>query len=166
MKKNYEDYFNNRYAPFLNMIRNYIKDGNKFLEAGCGTGLVTKLVKQQNKDFKGIDINTEMLKLSLSRGLGKLEKADIRTFNTTTLYDVTYSHGVLEHLSIEDIKKTINNQMKYSKRILHYVPTSKYSSKSYGDEKLLSIEEWVRIVKPTKTISFNNGYDLILEKNG
>lgn len=75
------------------------------------------------------------------------------------------THGVLEHFSDDDIKKIMstydNDKVLFQ---AHYVPTNKYESPSFGDERLLSVDTWVSLVKPDYYILDNGGTDLYMFK--
>ena len=76
------------------------------------------------------------------------------------------THGVLEHFSDDDIMKIIstydNDNVLFQ---AHYVPTNRYTSPSFGDERLLTPEAWSALVKPDYYIMDNNGYDLYMFKS-
>ena len=46
----------------------------------------------------------------------------------------------------------------------HYVPTSQYTSPSFGDERLLPIDYWITLVKPDYYLLDNDGKDLYMFK--
>jgi hypothetical protein len=74
--------------------------------------------------------------------------------------DILISHGVLEHLSDELIKKSLRHEFKHS---IHYVPGIKYETPSFGDERLMGEGFWRHITKH-QVVPFNNGYDYLLIK--
>ncbi len=75
------------------------------------------------------------------------------------------THGVLEHFSDDDITKIISTYN--DDNVLfqaHYVPTDHYETPSFGDERLLSVETWINLVKPDYYILDNNECDLYMFK--
>lgn len=160
----YEEYFNKKYGIFLGYLSQNIKEGYKVLEVGCGTSLVTKSLYRNNTQFTVADNNRKMLELSEINLKGtpvKKKLWDIRK-QLKRRFDVIYSHGVLEHFNLNEIKTIIRNQLKCSKLLVHYVPSYKYGQQSFGDELLLSKYEWAYELGPSEVIEFNRGYDLIL----
>ena len=165
LNDSYLSYLKSSYSPFINEINGLLRKGFKVAEMGCGMGNITKILHESRDDFNSIcfDNNVDMLRLS-EFNLGNdfiVRKHDIVNLLEES-FDLIHSHGVLEHLSIDEMKQVIKNQLKMSKRLVHYVPTSKYSYKSFGDEKLLSIKEWKEALNPDESIDFNNSKDLIL----
>ncbi len=150
----YQQYFEKRYEPFLNMIKG--ENPEEIFEAGCGIGSVSKyIVDHTNIECCGIDLCPDMVSLA-NRNLNAtdmFEKCNIFDYSTDTL---TVTHGVLEHFSDEDIIRIL----KLYPNSIHYVPLDKYITPSFGDERLLSVEHWIRLVNPREYILFNNGYDL------
>ena len=75
------------------------------------------------------------------------------------------THGVLEHFSDDDIMKIIstydNDNVLFQ---AHYVPTDRYKSPSFGDERLLAPEAWNALIKPDYYILDNNECDLYMFK--
>jgi cyclopropane fatty-acyl-phospholipid synthase-like methyltransferase len=162
--KSYEKYFENKYKPFLNIIKQQLKSNSNNLEVGCGTSLVTKLIYSNKSRYSVLDKDKEIMKLTninLKYKIVKRILQDIRQ-PIQNKYDVIYSHGVLEHFSKREIKQIVNNLKNNSKINVHYVPTNKYKIPSFGDELLISKKDWEKLTKPNSIIEFNNGYDLIL----
>jgi 2-polyprenyl-3-methyl-5-hydroxy-6-metoxy-1,4-benzoquinol methylase len=160
----YEEYFNKKYSVFLNYLKLHIKPNYNVLEIGCGTSLVTKYLYKNNINFKVIDNNRNMLELSSINLKNKKvinEIFDIRN-QLKGKYDVIYSHGVLEHFNPNPLHQIIKNQLKVCKFLVHYVPSEKYQTPSFGDEMLLNKKGWKELANPDKIIGFNNDFDLIL----
>ncbi len=162
----YEEYFYNKYNPFINCILKNINGEDKILEMGCGTALITKLISRGRSDvnFNISDNDPSMLKLSeLNLNNKNIDKAlmDIKK-PLNNKFSIIHSHGVLEHFNPSEIKEIINIQLKASKYLIHYVPSGNYKNKGFGDELLISKESWQDIAGPDDIIEFNKGYDLIL----
>ena len=154
-----------RYTPFITLLKKEIKKGYKIAEFGCGISNITKLIIDSYKEctYWVTDKDSDMLKLSELNIKKKIKYILFDILNQfDKKFDIIHSHGVLEHLSPNNIKKAINNQLKICSNLIHYVPSSKYNYKSFGDELLLSKQEWRALVNPTEIIEFNKGYDLIL----
>lgn len=149
----YQEYFNERYAPFLKVI-NDLKTDKGIFELGCGIGSVSKAIGGQ---FWGIDLQIEMSQLANENtSTHNFFKGDIFSYEVDDeLLKVT--HGVLEHFSDEDIMYLCQKHT----NSVHYVPLDKYVTPSFGDERLLPFEHWVELVKPKYFEVFNDGHDLV-----
>lgn len=64
-----------------------------------------------------------------------------------TKFDCCFSQGFFEHFNDEEIKKIINEQLKVAKVVIFSVPSNFYPSQDFGDERLLSLDEWKKILK-------------------
>lgn len=168
----YLEYVRERYRPFIRTIYDRIRPCDDILELGVGTGTITKILLRANKYqdvwFQGIDICPEMIRIAKQRmdneSVG-LQTGDVRYLDGSCSADVVHSHGLLEHFGDEDIRKIISNFSEARVQI-HYVP-GLYDKPSFGDERLMPIDEWWRIVNPTEILTFNGGLDyaLIIEES-
>ena len=158
-----------QYKPFFNYLNSAIASSSEsvIVEEGSGTGLVSSLIPREDKQLILVDNNVDMLRLSDRNVTGKNVKrvlCDLTRFSHNG--GLVHSHGVLEHLSPGDIQQVIRRQKQCYSRVIHYVPSNRYTYKSFGNELLLSKQQWVKLVHPDKVIEFNNGYDLILSWGG
>lgn len=149
----YQDYFEQRYEPFLEVI-DQLKNSNGILELGCGIGSVSKAVGGK---FKGFDLCPDMVRLAnLNTQSENFHTQDI----FGTVFDpgvLKVSHGVLEHFSdsqIQDICESCLNS-------IHYVPLDKYVTPSFGDERLLPYQYWLKLTTPKMWMLFNDDHDLM-----
>lgn len=168
----YKKHIETRYEEFIHYLINALPDKGKkpvhIHEAGCGAANLSLALYKQLKD---IEINfhismsdkcKDMLELA-HENVPEAYKALIdMTKDTLPKADIIFSHGVLEHFNDEQIARIVANQLDSTDKVVHYVPSAKYKKPSFGDERLLTPEEWQEICNPTSIIEFNGGYDLIL----
>lgn len=165
----YYNYITNRYKPFIDEIKKEIKNNNYIIEMGCGLGNITKslLKTYPHCRYKIIDNDSKIIYLAIDHLDAIMVEWDLFDITMPFPYnqncDIIHSHGVLEHFSDSDISEILQNQLKVSPILIHYVPSNKYNYKSFGDERLLSKEYWMKHFSPSEIIEFNNGYDLILK---
>ncbi|UKH48767.1 hypothetical protein QNH07_gp02 [Aeromonas phage BUCT696] len=167
----YPAYCRQQYRPFLQAIRDYMDACpiGVIREEGCGIATITKILVQDADlsrfDFAAFDSNLEQVRNAESNLAG--ENADVAVFYGDIFdkfypVELIHSHGVLEHFSDEDIQRILDRQLSEAKIVVHYVPLIGWDHQSYGDERLLPIDHWKVIHKPTYWQTFNNGKDAVL----
>ena len=140
----YRQHIRTKYGPFINLIHEVatIGEHGSFVELGCGAGNITRELHAMDSDahYTMVDIDMDMLFLvkknteHMSPVLMLMDISCAEIFLSHRA--VIHSHGVLEHLSDQQIKHIINTARKHGPQI-HYVPSSKYEVPSRGDERLL-----------------------------
>ena len=156
-----------KYAVFIDAIMKMLKPNDLVLEAGCGIGNISKILYQRlpTCNYLLYDNSHKILDLckdNIGTNVGVTYYNILKELPDVKI-DLIHSHGVLEHFNDKEIITIIKNQLKVSDTLLHYVPSNKYKSPSFGDERLLSKEGWKALINPNEIIEFNNGYDLILK---
>lgn len=166
LNERYTNHVNKKYAPFIEVLK--AQNAKTIAEFGCGIGTITKiLIDQKVGDIHHLLDNCRSMLAMAHQNLTGLEfemylHNILKPFDFVEKLDMIHSHGVLEHFSDQDIRQIISNQKDLAKVLVHYVPSHKYDKPSFGDERLLTVDEWKKICQPTEIIEFNNGYDLIL----
>lgn len=63
-------------------------------------------------------------------------------------FDVSYSNGVLEHFSDEEIVETLKQQMNISKYVIFGIPSTYFNmnEKMLGNERGLTLDEWKNLI--------------------
>lgn len=155
----YQKYFEKNYQPFLDAI--LAEKPEEIIDVGCGIGSVSKYLNTKDILCAGFDQDPEMLKLTLKNNKWISEDfgywvQDLFTIPNPIDDVLCITHGLLEHFNDDDIKKAIDI-IPYS---VHYVPLDKWSTQSFGDERLLPLDYWLELVKPEKHGLFNKGKDL------
>lgn len=157
----YMEYVLERYQPFLGEI---LRDEPlRLLEEGCGVGTISKclIAIDPGIDPYLSDNCVDQLRLAeANTGLKPMQSCIVKGGNDT-FADVIHGHGILEHFSDDDVLAIINRQWQLAPKVVHYVPTNKYKTPSFGDERLLPVEYWLSF-QPTRHFTFNDGYDLCL----
>ena len=170
MTPRYREYVESRYWTFLQTIKENLPYFNaKVAEFGCGAANISRALHriQIELGYVLIDADPRMLRLAQANmsevtKCFELKEADITKPIYLPEVDLIHSHGVLEHFSDEQIRTIIRNQLALTPHLVHYVPGAKYEHPSFGDERLLTPEQWSKICKPDQIIEFNDGFDLIL----
>lgn len=142
-----------------------IRPGDTVIELGCGIGNISRALSDLDCGLICVDNVKDMLSFSAQNklnGRAQFIEADITRYYRIP-GDVAHSHGVLEHFSNAQIQRAIKIQQIQYRELIHYVPGAKYSVPSFGDERLMTPEQWDAICKPDEIIEFNDGFDLILK---
>ena len=167
-----------RYGPFIAELEREIQPGVEphnwlpinFREEGCGIGTISKILLWRNEkrcisltdhDHEILDLCRKNLKLHLNICFN-LSDVINQQYRDDLYPNVTFSHGLLEHLDNGNIESVLERQKEESMKVVHYVPTDGYKKQSFGDERLLPYKWWVNTWEPTRYELFNEGKDLIL----
>lgn len=140
---------------FINKVIQYAKYG-KVIETGCGTGLMAGYLQKQGLDVTALDLNHKVLSYAEEIASGskiiqpcKYKQGDILDlpFKRNT-FDVSYSNGVLEHFSDNEIIKTLEQQMNISKYVIFGIPSTYFNmnEKMLGNERSLTLDEWKNLI--------------------
>lgn len=163
----YQTYFNERYKVMIDLIKDFKPGFIK--EEGIGIGSISKALKDTEIVCFGFDNSWDMLGLC-QRNNPKIMVYEDCILNPKITFDrdesinqLIVTHGVLEHFSDKQIEDISYRQRLYRpQNIVHYVPLDKYQTPSFGDERLLPYEHWLKLVKPKDYILFNDEHDLLL----
>lgn len=137
----------NHHLPMLNKV----SEGNKILEAGAGTGILSAYLSLLGKEVVAVD-NSEVAIKKMKQMKQRYDvdfqvvKADINTFKTKQKFDVILNQGFFEHLTNNEIKHTLDNLLSISNRVVFSVPSKHLGLKDVGDERLLGVKDWERIL--------------------
>lgn len=64
-----------------------------------------------------------------------------------------FSQGFFEHFQDKEINELLKEQIRVSREaILFNIPSDRYPSKPFGNERLLSPKEWLKIIKANSSI--------------
>lgn len=165
----YQDYFDKRYKPLIDIIKN--QKPFAIREEGVGIGSVSKSISKNTVDNLhcfGFDNDLEMIDLC------RKNNPAMEVFYDSILIagsvehrfqprpDVVVTHGVLEHFEDDYISMIFERYRREGSKNIHYVPTDGYDTPSFGDERLLPTQYWLDNFKPKDHLVFNDGKDLLL----
>jgi len=154
----YEEHLRAHYLRiFLKKIMQYWKGGT-LLEVGPGTGYLSIYLSKNQMRVKAVDNDVEILERCRFSNKVLQGSAEFITCDAYELsgkfkdekFDIAFHQGLFEHFSNENILKLIEEQFKVADYILFSVPSRYYPRQDFGDERLLSMEEWYQILEPYK----------------
>ena len=139
----------------INLIKKYAK-GNKLLEAGSGTGVLSTYLSSIGYDVTGIDIDSQIIALSneISNNYNSVKKPTFVNKSIFELdykenfYDISYSNGVLEHFTDVQIIDTLKQQLKVAKIVIFGIPTKYFNQEDamYGNERYMDYDFWRNLI--------------------
>lgn len=149
-----EDYVINLYNHRILFNEIVIENPVKLLEVGIGSGSMSFFMDHLGYNITGVDYNSEIIRKAADlneKYNGRAKFIKCNAFNLKKMgendFDVVYSQGFFEHFSDEEIKKLISEQLKVGKTVIFSVPSNFYPFKDFGDERLLTLNEWNHILK-------------------
>jgi len=138
------------------LIQKILPMGQTFVEWGYGTGYTAIALANQKRIVYAYDPAVKLLE----HALAAQEKHQVSfsgqahfTHDEYFLHpaDIVYSQGLLEHFDNEGIIEIITEQLKYAKiAVVFSVPSENYPQTDFGDERLLDIAAWEKILEPFK----------------
>lgn len=116
-----EEFSNTRYKvwPELEFFKKYIKTGQTIIDAGCGNGILYKLIKEfKDINYIGIDNNLELLNFAQKNySSAKFVLGDLIDFSSTYQADLIFSVRAFHHLPSNGLrKKSVQNFNKNLKK--------------------------------------------------
>ena len=128
---------------FLNFL-NYVKDGDKVIDLGCGVGIPCRLVQEKKKDCEtwGVDISNEVIENNVSeepKTTWKYGHIGNLSFLPMDYFDVAFCGEVIEHLdnplvAFQDAYRVLKNNGKF-------IITTPIKNHIYSDEHQWEFEE-------------------------
>lgn len=146
---------------FMDAIVNYanknsMKHVPRLLEIGVGTGTMSiYLSKTQSFDVVGLDYDPMVIAKSIESNdkLGghakfiRMDAYDIPLFLKEKSFDVAFSQGTMEHFNNDEIQKMLRAQLYAAEFVIFSVPSIKYPTEDYGNERRMSKEDWAVLLK-------------------
>jgi len=136
----------------VTQIRYIIRPPAAILEVGCGSGLTAVLLANIGYQVTAIDTNAEIIQ--------KLKRFELVFPNiffqqmdmfhlkfVSKNFNVSFSQGVLEHYSDDDIVRALVEQKKVAETIVVDVPNGRGKLGDYGDERTISVVKWREIIR-------------------
>jgi SAM-dependent methyltransferase len=139
-----QDFLNNLHwhSFFLELI--YKEKNRKILEVGSGSGSMCVFLSYLGLDVVAMDNDGQVLQHAKEfnnnlHGNAVFVLAEI-------IFDMVYHQGFLEHFSNDEIVLLIKKQLRVAKKVAFSVPSKYYPPQDFGNEALMSHDNWRRIL--------------------
>ena len=117
--KYYDKFYQSKnYEKEVDFLMNFINDGDKIIDIGCGTGIHASLISRKGFNVDGLDLNKEMIDIAKKRLNSSLYVQNVLNINIDERYDVIISmFAVINHLkNTSELKKCLSNMKGILKR--------------------------------------------------
>lgn len=124
------------------------------LEGGCGSAVMASFLRLVGIQTVAVDNDTEVLEAARQGAANWPVQPEFvlhDIFDLTTLgrnVDVVFSQGVLEHFSDEQIGELCQQALAVAPQFVFSVPSKHYGHRDFGNERLMTAEQWRRILQP------------------
>jgi SAM-dependent methyltransferase len=125
------------------------------LEAGCGTAGMSVLLAMAGVQATACDVDESVLGVARQNatqwnaGVDVIHRDIFELSKSADRYDVVFSQGVLEHFDDDRIHALVRESLAVAPAFMFSVPTRYYGHRDFGDERLMTLEEWQEILAPT-----------------
>ena len=141
------------------------------LEAGCGSAIMSIFLAMTGIHVTACDRDDEVLKKAAENAKSwkinvNFKKADLLSLSFPQgSFDVSFSQGVLEHMTDSQIQNSCHELLKVSRIFIFSVPGNYYKHRDFGDERLLSSGAWKRILNGVGRLEIKPYYYARTKKN-
>lgn len=151
---------NMRQSPYLTEylleVLRRVPRGGCTLETGIGSGFGAIWLSHRGIKASGIDASPRIVERALQvnnllGGHASFKVDDLFDLYTPNAprYDVIHHQGVLEHFTVPQIQSALAQQVALADWVVFSVPSVYYPfDPEFGDERLMPVEEWERILSP------------------
>jgi len=103
-----EDFYQTRrkYSSETEELKAYVKENEKVLDLGCGTGRLYEIFKDKGVDYTGIDFSEELIKIAREKHGDRFIVGDILSLPFPDKnFDSVWSIAVLHHIPSKELRK-------------------------------------------------------------
>lgn len=128
------------------------------LEAGCGTAVMSSFLAMAGVSATAVDNDPGVLATadrSIGRWPARPELLEHDIFALSALdrtWDVVFSQGVMEHFDDDAIRRACTESLAVTPRLVFSVPSKFYGHRDFGNERLMTAEQWHAIVADLGTV--------------
>lgn len=154
----------------LEFIGDYIKDGDKILDFGCGNGRLLELFEGKKINYTGVDVSEKLIEIAKNKYPDENIKFQKITSQASlalpdNYFNAVYSIAVFHHLPSRDLRKEIVKEIYRTLKPGGRVVVTAWNlwQKKYF-QNLLS--NWLGKLKGESNLDWNDGYISFTDNQG
>ncbi|MFH1129367.1 MAG: class I SAM-dependent methyltransferase [Patescibacteria group bacterium] len=94
-------------------LKEYIKQGEKVLDLGCGSGRMFEMFLAQDVDYTGVDFSEKLIEIAKNKYGDNFKVADILNLPfSNENFDSVWSIAVLHHIPSTELRKRVLSEIK------------------------------------------------------
>ena len=102
-----------KYSSVIEELKTYIKEGEKVLDLGCGTGRLYEIFRGKNIDYTGVDFSERLVQIARSKYGERFVVGDILNLPFPEKnFDSVWAIASLHHVPKKKFRKQAVNQIK------------------------------------------------------
>ncbi len=141
------------------------------MEAGCGSAIMSIFLSMTGIKVTACDRDEKVLRHAAETANQWKAKVDFSNQDLLSLgfsddaFDLSFSQGVLEHMSDDQIRQSCREVLRVSKTFIFSVPGAAYKHKDFGDERLMTTAQWKKILKGLGSLEMKAYYSIRTKRN-
>jgi ubiquinone/menaquinone biosynthesis C-methylase UbiE len=150
--------YNERYLAQIIEAKPY-----SILEVGTARGLHAITLSYIVPTVLGIDTDENLIKIANflnNKFKGKAQFSRVNAFSTSfneNSFNLCCSQGFFEHFSDSDILSLLEEQLRVARMVVFSVPSYYYPKKNVGNERLMKLEKWKKLMSCFRVDGFYYG---------
>lgn len=156
---------------FIEELARVVAPGDRVLEVGAGTGVTGWPLAEAGCQVVTLDNDPgiiKMAKINISLLGARIEVKEGDGFNLpyeADSFNMAFSQGLMEHYTNDEIGALLREQLRVAPVVVMCVPLKGCADIAKGDERMLTEEEWKRILEGmwvAKWRTYHDGDHLIV----
>jgi ubiquinone/menaquinone biosynthesis C-methylase UbiE len=102
-----------KYSPEIEELKSYVKEKERVLDLGCGTGRLYEIFKNKSIDYTGIDFSENLVRIAKDKYGDMFIVGDILSLPFSDNYfDSVWAVAVLHHIPTKKLRKRALSEIK------------------------------------------------------
>jgi len=142
------------HSTVLDLVQRRAAPGTRLIEVGCGLAAPAIYLSDKGYEVWAIDSSADLVGRAQRTAARMGSRAHFAVMDLFDMgfgdgaFEVAYNHGVLEHFGDEQIGRALREMTRIARTVVVSVPTIHHRVQDYGDERLLPVRQWLRLLEP------------------